>query len=326
MAHVDEAGPGRTRPASVAAAASGGGLHRVHDRLLGVHADTAPRRGPWRHGRVSGGGALAGNERAARVPSVLRARDPIHTRGQRSRSRARAEPLLRHLGGPGRRAPRGRHRPSHEGTAGRRGRGPAAGVLVHVLDPGRSSPRSTHCIWRCWPCACSRCRPSPRDRRTTRLAVFFAVYACAFGNHLGMILLLVPFTVFLVQVHPRPRELLAPSTVLLAIAIAVAGALQYAPTFFFVWSSIDAPPNWSDRVAAFWLDVTKADWREQMVLGISSRSALGSTAHVGVGRPAAIRHRRPRPRRPRRRPSVVALESPGRFSSVWPMRSRRCSR
>src|SRR6185503_7133510 len=80
---------------------------------------------------------------------------------------------------------------------------------------------------------------------TARLAVFFAVYACAFGNHLGMILFLVPFTVFLLQVHPRPRELFAPTTILLAIVIAVAGALQYSRTFFYVWSSIDAPSAWS---------------------------------------------------------------------------------
>lgn len=105
---------------------------------------------------------------------------------------------------------------------------------------------------------------------TSRLALFFALYAVGFGNHLGMILFLVPFTVFLIQVHPRPRELLAPSTLLLALALAAAGALQYAPTFMYVWSSIDAPGAWSDRVAAFWLDVTKADWREEMVLGVSS--------------------------------------------------------
>jgi len=105
---------------------------------------------------------------------------------------------------------------------------------------------------------------------TLRLAIFFALYAVAFGNHLGMILFLVPFTVFLLQVHPRPRELVMPSTMLLAIVIAVAGALQYLPTFLFVWSSIDAPAQWSDRVAAFWLDVTKADWREEMVLGVQS--------------------------------------------------------
>lgn len=106
-----------------------------------------------------------------------------------------------------------------------------------------------------------------------RLAIFFAVYAAAFGNHIGMILFLVPFTVFLLHVHPRPRELVTPSTILLAFVIAAAGALQYAPQFMYVWSSIDAPASWSDRVAAFWLDVTKADWREQMVLGISSSQA-----------------------------------------------------
>ena len=103
---------------------------------------------------------------------------------------------------------------------------------------------------------------------TARLAVFFAVYAVAFGNHLGMILFLVPFMVFLIQVHPRPRELAAPSTILLAIVIAAAGALQYAPMFLYVWSSIDAPPASGDRIAAFWLDVTKSDWREEMVLGV----------------------------------------------------------
>jgi len=104
----------------------------------------------------------------------------------------------------------------------------------------------------------------------SRLALFFAIYAVAFGNHLSMILFLVPFTVFLIQVHPRPRELFAPSTILLAGVIAIAGALQYAPTLEYVWSSIDAPPAWSDRLTAFWVDVTKADWREEMVLGVAS--------------------------------------------------------
>jgi hypothetical protein len=105
---------------------------------------------------------------------------------------------------------------------------------------------------------------------TSRLALFFALYAFAFGNHLGMILFLVPFTVFLVLVHPRRRALCAPSTILLAVVIAIVGALQYAPLFLYVWSSIDAPPAWNDRIAAFWLDATKADWREEMVLGVTS--------------------------------------------------------
>jgi hypothetical protein len=104
----------------------------------------------------------------------------------------------------------------------------------------------------------------------SRLAIFFILYAVAFGNHLGMILFLLPFTVFLLQVHPRPRELFTRSTILIALLIAAAGALQYMPTFMYVWSSIDAPNASSDRIAAFWLDVTKADWREEMVLGIGS--------------------------------------------------------
>lgn len=104
---------------------------------------------------------------------------------------------------------------------------------------------------------------------SARLAVFFALYAVAFGNHLAMILFLVPFTVFLMQVHPRPHELFAPSTILLAIVIAATAALQYAGTFMYVWSSIDAPNAWSDRIAAFWLDVTKADWREEMIFSVA---------------------------------------------------------
>lgn len=108
---------------------------------------------------------------------------------------------------------------------------------------------------------------------TARLAIFFAVYAGAFGNHLSMILLLVPFALFLLRVHPQPRDLFAPRTLLLAIGIAAAGALQYLPNLMFVWSAIDAPAAWSDRLAAFWLDITKADWREQMILGVTGDQA-----------------------------------------------------
>lgn len=111
-------------------------------------------------------------------------------------------------------------------------------------------------------------RPSTR-----RLALFFAVYALAFGNHLSMILLFVPCVVFLFAVHPNRRELLRPTTIVLAVAIAVAGALQYAQGLMWVWSSIEAPHAVSDRVAAFWMDATKSDWRASMVLGVdASRS------------------------------------------------------
>ena len=51
-------------------------------------------------------------------------------------------------------------------------------------------------------------------RRPTlgRLAIFFAVYAVSFGNHLSMILLFIPFTVFIVMATPDWRSLVAPRT------------------------------------------------------------------------------------------------------------------
>ena len=101
-----------------------------------------------------------------------------------------------------------------------------------------------------------------------RLLVFLAAYAVSFGNHLGMILLLVPFTIFLIQIHPSPRELLRPRLVAATAAIVALAALQYAPNFMSVWSSFGAAESWTDRIASFWFDVTKQDWRETMVLGI----------------------------------------------------------
>lgn len=108
------------------------------------------------------------------------------------------------------------------------------------------------------------------SRRPTRrhLAIFFAVYAISFGNHLSMILLLVPFALFLVSAHPRPRDLLGPGTAGLALGAACAGALLYVPNLLWVWTNIDAPPHWSDRLAAFWFDVTKSDWRGTMMAGV----------------------------------------------------------
>jgi hypothetical protein len=108
-----------------------------------------------------------------------------------------------------------------------------------------------------------------RRPTTGRLALFFAVYAASFGNHLSMIVLLVPFAVFLLCVHHTPRVLLRGRTVALAIAIALAGACLYLPNFLFIWTNIDAPARWTERLAAFWFDTTKADWRETMVFGIA---------------------------------------------------------
>ncbi len=118
------------------------------------------------------------------------------------------------------------------------------------------------------------------QRRPTRarLAAFFAVYALSFGNHLSMILLLVPFAVFLLMTMTRPSELFRPRTLGMALLIACAGTLQYLPNLIALWRDIDAPEQWTDKLAAFWFDVTKADWRESMVLGVASDQALDHLA------------------------------------------------
>jgi hypothetical protein len=107
-----------------------------------------------------------------------------------------------------------------------------------------------------------------------RLALFFLIYALSFGNHLAMILLIVPFAVFLLQAADTPRQLLRPRVVLMAAAFAALGALQYWPNFMAVWRSIDAPDDGGARMAAFWFDVTKQDWRDSMVMGVRSDQIL----------------------------------------------------
>ena len=114
-----------------------------------------------------------------------------------------------------------------------------------------------------------------------RLLMFFAVYAASFGNHLSMILLLVPFALFLLQVHPAPRELFRPRFMVATAAIVAVAALQYAPNFMAVWSGFTAPESWADRAAAFWFDVSKQDWRETMVMGISPNQARDRLAMWG---------------------------------------------
>jgi 4-amino-4-deoxy-L-arabinose transferase-like glycosyltransferase len=108
-----------------------------------------------------------------------------------------------------------------------------------------------------------------------RLAIFFALYALGFGNHLSMILLFIPFTVFLVQVTPDRRALLSPSVIGMAIAIAVAGALQYWPNLMSTSDPFSGSMTWSDRLATFWFDTTKADWRESMVMGVRGDQMAG---------------------------------------------------
>jgi hypothetical protein len=39
-----------------------------------------------------------------------------------------------------------------------------------------------------------------------------------------------------------------------------------------LWSNVDSPQTWTARLAAFWFDVTKADWRATMILGVPTGS------------------------------------------------------
>ena len=117
---------------------------------------------------------------------------------------------------------------------------------------------------------------------TGRLLVAAGAYAVSFGNHLGMILLLVPFAVLVLLTTPEPRVLLRLSVIGTAALLAVLGALQYTPNFLAVWASLQGPEDWSDRVAAFWFDATKQDWRKAMVFGIDSSELRDRLAMFAV--------------------------------------------
>jgi len=108
------------------------------------------------------------------------------------------------------------------------------------------------------------------DRPTSgRLAAFFAVYAIGFGNHLSMILLAPAFAIFLLASAPNGwRSMLAPRVLAIAAVCACVGALPYAWNLSTLWLLPDPPGGLVDGLRRFWFDVTKADWRETMVLQV----------------------------------------------------------
>ena len=104
----------------------------------------------------------------------------------------------------------------------------------------------------------------------SRLAVFYAIFAVGFGNHLSMVLLLPAFTVFLlVKRRPGHGDPLRPGMIALAAGIAAIAATQYAWNFRGLWTAIEPPVSIAEGVAQFWFDVTKADWRETLVMNVS---------------------------------------------------------
>jgi Protein O-mannosyl-transferase TMEM260-like len=107
-----------------------------------------------------------------------------------------------------------------------------------------------------------------------RLTAFFAAFAVSFGNHLAMILLAPAYAIFLLVSAPMGwRSIVTPRVVLLAALCAVAGSAQYAWNLSALWLALTPPPTWRDGLATFWIDVTKADWRDTMVLNVPAQMA-----------------------------------------------------
>ncbi len=108
-------------------------------------------------------------------------------------------------------------------------------------------------------------------RRPTlpRLALFFACYAIGFGNHLQMILLLPGFALFLLLLAPGgPVAMVRPRVALTALVVAALGASQYLWNFRTLLAVPNRDPSLLEQLRTFLFDVTKADWRATMVMGI----------------------------------------------------------
>jgi hypothetical protein len=101
-----------------------------------------------------------------------------------------------------------------------------------------------------------------------RLTVVFAVYALAFGNHLMTILLAPAIVLYVLATPGGARLLLAPRTILIAVLCAAAGAAQYLWNASYFWTLPVPPDSFAESLRTFWFDVTKADWRSTMVLGV----------------------------------------------------------
>jgi hypothetical protein len=107
-----------------------------------------------------------------------------------------------------------------------------------------------------------------RHRTRRRLAIVFALYALSFGNHLMTVLMAPAIILFVASAPGGARLLFSPRTILMALAIAAAGACQYLWNASYLWALPDPPQTLSAFARAFWFDVTKSDWRETMVLAV----------------------------------------------------------
>ena len=104
-----------------------------------------------------------------------------------------------------------------------------------------------------------------------KLALFYGIYAIGFGNHLSMVLLLPAFALFLLLNRRATQhgDPLWPGSIAVALGMALLGALQYAWNFRGLWTSLEPPSSLAEGLGKFWFDVTKADWRETLVMNVS---------------------------------------------------------
>lgn len=109
-----------------------------------------------------------------------------------------------------------------------------------------------------------------RTSSTATLAAFFIVYAVSFGNHLMMILFAPAYAFFTLASGPEGwRSVVTPRVTALALIAIAAGASLYLWNFSALWVA-PSPPRLTEAIRTFWLDVTKADWREAMFLSVPS--------------------------------------------------------
>jgi hypothetical protein len=109
-----------------------------------------------------------------------------------------------------------------------------------------------------------RSRPS-----LARLGLFMGVYSLSFGHHLSMILLAPAFAIFLLVAARRDLgAVVGVRPAVLALLLAAFGALQYLTGLQSLWFAPDPPATLAEGLRTFWFDVTKADWRESMVLAV----------------------------------------------------------
>jgi hypothetical protein len=101
-----------------------------------------------------------------------------------------------------------------------------------------------------------------------RLALLFGLYAVGFGNHLMMVLLAPALIALIVLTPGGLRQALSTRGVSIAVACAALGASQYLWNAAFLWQVADPTPSLADGIRTFWFDVTKADWRSTMVMGV----------------------------------------------------------